>query len=197
MDGAVAYAAVEHVAWEARIGWGESSDEGSEGEPERAYRASAPGNAYLDAGDWAGAVRWGGDGESDDERGAARRAGAGAARPAPGAAAFSEPSGRRKRKRERRGRSTIEPAAARGAQPARAAPRFLVGDAAAGALPPPRLATRSAAPGPGGAARRPRGRRGAVRARRAPAPRGAGARVTGVSRDGELRRPAASSCCSS
>merc|ERR1712147_501240 len=68
MDGAVAYAAVEHVAWEARIGWGESSDEGSEGEPERAYRASAPGNAYLDAGDWAGAVRWGGDGESDDER---------------------------------------------------------------------------------------------------------------------------------
>ncbi|KAH8052707.1 hypothetical protein JL721_10829 [Aureococcus anophagefferens] len=55
MDGAVAYAAVEHVAWEARIGWGESSDEGSEGEPERAYRASAPGNAYLDAGDWAGA----------------------------------------------------------------------------------------------------------------------------------------------
>ena len=80
MDGAVAYAAVEHVAWEARIKWGESSDEASEGEPERAYRASAPGNAYLDAGDWAGAVRWGGDGESDDERrgGAAAGAGAGA-----------------------------------------------------------------------------------------------------------------------
>ncbi|KAH8074158.1 hypothetical protein JL720_10712 [Aureococcus anophagefferens] len=101
MDGAVAYAAVEHVAWEARIGWGESSDEGSEGEPERAYRASAPGNAYLDAGDWAGAVRWGGDGESDDERrGGAARA------PAPrqrrrALAAFAEPGGRRKRKRER------------------------------------------------------------------------------------------------
>ncbi|KAK7249145.1 transcription initiation factor TFIID [Aureococcus anophagefferens] len=97
MDGAVAYAAVEHVAWEARIGWGESSDEGSEGEPERAYRASAPGNAYLDAGDWAGAVRWGGDGESDDERGGRRAAGAGAGRRAAGArraaryAALQEP----------------------------------------------------------------------------------------------------------
>ncbi|KAH8048055.1 hypothetical protein JL720_15917 [Aureococcus anophagefferens] len=197
MDGAVAYAAVEHVAWEARIGWGESSDEGSEGEPERAYRASAPGNAYLDAGDWAGAVRWGGDGESDDgARGARRRrrraAAAGAARapppsPAtrPGAQALFH---RRARARRARGAWTLAaPRADRAGGAARSARRAAPG--AAAALAPLHGVSRRRAEG--GRRRAPvaRAERGAAAPRRQ---RGHGRRALPAearAARGRLRRP--------
>ncbi|KAH8045913.1 hypothetical protein JL722_13965 [Aureococcus anophagefferens] len=112
MDGAVAYAAVEHVAWEARIGWGESSDEGSEGEPERAYARPRPATRTstraTGRAPCAGAAT-----ASDDEQ---RRRPAPAPAPSAAASAGARSSVRGAggaEARARRGRGTIEPAAAR------------------------------------------------------------------------------------